>query len=164
MDFFSRLKTPLANLTLLVGWFIVSGCQTTMNVPSEMNTAVCHFTGWSKPAVDRLWQQFLESKEFIFSKSPDGNIRLDRKGSHWDHLKYGSFLEPEAWLRIEPSSEDVSDETLTTLTLKVSIITDRLSGMEETRQATQRHMEEVQDLLRQFESLLLSPVGESSDF
>jgi len=143
-------------IAISTGWV---GCQTPEGAKSERDVVTYHFTGWPKKSVDRLLQQFLLTKEFLLSEDLDGTRQYDRKGSNWDHLKYGSFLEPTAWLRIIPSFTEDKDTLHTTLRVEIEIVTDRLSRMEEKRRPRKRHMEEVRILLDQFEMLMLQPAS-----
>jgi hypothetical protein len=86
-------------------------------------------------------------------------MRFDRKGSHWDAVKYGSFLEPAVWLRLEPTFNEDKESMHTTLSIKVSLITHRLSSLEEEITPGKHHMEEANEILGYFERMMLPSVS-----
>ena len=86
-------------------------------------------------------------------------MRFDRKGSNWDTVKYGSFLEPAVWLRLEPTFNEDKESMQTTLSIKVSLITHRLSSLEEEITPGKHHMEEANEILVYFERMMLPSVS-----
>ena len=89
-------------------------------------------------------------------------MRFDRKGSHWDTVKYGSFLEPAVWLRLEPTFNEDKESMQTTLSIKVSLITHRLSSLEEKITPGKDHMEEANEILGYFERMMLQSVSSNT--
>ena len=139
--------------------FIMSACKTSHKQIPVTNPFTVYFTGWPKKSVERLLPQFMESKSFLVSRGRDGSLRFDKRSSNWDHFKYGSFLEPNAWFRIEPTISEEKDSLETVVSVQVSIITHRLSSLEETRKAKRHHLQEAKDLLHEFEMIMLQPVS-----
>ena len=68
-------------------------------------------------------------------------------------------MEPNAWIRLEPTIVEEEKSLQTKLTLKVSIITDRASSLEEVRKPKRHHLQEAKDLIQAFEIMMLQPVG-----
>ena len=153
----------IRSVLLLIACSSLIACQTSIDQKQEQATLTYHYTGWSKKSVERLLLQYLESKQFLSSESRDGIRQFDRKGSNWDNLKYGSFLEPTAWLRLETSIKEDRKLVQTTLKVDVSVITHRLSSLEETRRAQSRHIEEANEVLRYFETMMLQSVSTEPD-
>lgn len=140
----------------------MSACKTAPKELPVTNPFTVYFTGWPKQSIERLLPQFMESKSFLTSRGRDGSLRFDKKSSNWDHFKYGSFLEPNAWLRLEPSISEKKDSLQTDVTVQVTIVTHRLSSLEETRKAKRQHLQEAKDLLHEFEIIMLQPVSVES--
>lgn len=152
--------SALAIITfIIVG---TSACNTAPKQTPATNPFAVYFTGWPKQSIERLLPQFMESKSFLTSRGRDGALRFDKKSSNWDHIKYGSFLEPNAWLRLEPTISEESDSLQTDVTIEVSIITHRLSSLEETRKAKKHHLQEAKELMHDFEMIMLQPVSVES--
>ena len=140
----------------------MSACKTTPKQLPVTNPFTVYFTGWPKKSIERLLPQFMESKSFLVSRGRDGTLRFDKKSSNWDHFKYGSFLEPNAWVRLEPTISEEKDSLQTDVTVQVSIITHRQSSLEETRKANKHHLQEARDLMHDFEMIMLQPVNVES--
>jgi|GEM_PF-640330 hypothetical protein len=141
---------------------ILSACKTSPKQTPATNPFTVYFTGWPKKSIERLLPQFMESKSFLVSRGRDGTLRFDKKSSNWDHFKYGSFLEPNAWVRLEPTISEEKDSLQTDVTVQVSIITHRQSSLEETRKANKHHLQEARDLMHDFEMIMLQPVNVES--
>lgn len=152
---------PFGIVTLIC--ICLSSCQTTQKKTPVNNPFSVQFTGWPKKSVERLLNQFMESKSFLITQNREGFLRFDKKSSQWDHFKYGSFLEPNAWLRLEPTIVEEKDSLQTKLTIKVSIITHRSRSLEEIRKPKRRHLQEAKELIRAFEMMMLQPVGFEPD-
>lgn len=137
-------------------------CQTPYGQTVPQKILTYHYTGWPEKSVKRLLFQYLDSKSFLISESREGTMRFDRKGSHWDTVKYGSFLEPSVWLRLEPTFNEDKESMQTTLNVNVSLITHRLSSLEERITPGKHHMEEAKEILRYFETMMLQPVSSNT--
>jgi hypothetical protein len=155
----SIIAISFRSIVLIITYFGLVACQTPHTQNQAHHKLTFHYTGWPKKSVERLLTQYLESKQFLFSESREGSMRFDRKGSNWDSIKYGSFLEPTAWLRLEPKLKEDKDSMQTTLNLQVSVITHRLSSLEEERRPKKHHIEEANQLLRYFETMMLQSVS-----
>ncbi len=153
-----KLNIPLRFFLLLIASTGLISCQTPNGADSANNILTYHYTGWPKKSVERLLIQYLESKEFLSSVSREGMRQFDRKGSNWDSIKYGSFLEPSSWLRLETTLKEDKKANLTTLRVEVSLLTHRLSSLEEKRKPKKRHIQEAREVLRYFETMMLQPV------
>jgi hypothetical protein len=146
-------------LILILGCCSLIACQTPLGNNDEQNSLTYHYTGWPKKSVERLLLQYMKSKQFLSSETSEGLRRFDRKGSNWDSVKYGSFLEPTAWIRLETELKEDKKSMQTTLHVDVSVITHRLSSLEEKRRAHKRHLEEASEVLRYFETMMLQSVS-----
>lgn len=147
------------SLFLILGCCSLIACQTPLGNDNEHNSLTYYYTGWPKKSVERLLLQYMESKQFLTSETREGIRRFDRKGSNWDSVKYGSFLEPTAWIRLETKLKEDKETMQTTLHVSVSVITHRLSSLEEERRAQKRHLEEAGEVLRHFEVMMLQSVN-----
>lgn len=145
-------------ITLIITCCYLAACQTPLTQSQTSNTLTYYYTGWPKKSVERLLAQYLESKQFLSSESRLGTMRFDRKGSNWDSIKYGSFLEPTAWLRLEPTITEDKKSSQTKLQVEVSVITHRMSSLEEKRTAKKNHVEEAKKALKYFENMMLQSV------
>jgi len=101
----------------------------------------------------------MESKSFQSSKTLDGEIRYDREGSNWDHFRYGSFLEPTAWIRVTSRVSSDPKNNISTLHIEISVVTERISSLEEEHPPRPQHIEAVESLLREFETFMLRPAS-----
>jgi hypothetical protein len=153
----STFSFPLFFLTIACCGLIA--CQTPYGQTLPQKKLTYHYTGWPEKSVKRLLFQYLDSKNFLVSESREGTMRFDRKGSHWDTVKYGSFLEPSVWLRLEPTFNEDKESMQTTLSIKVSLITHRLSSLEEEKAPGKHHMEEANKILGYFERMMLPSVS-----
>ena len=118
-----------------------------------------HFTEWPKASVEKLFGTFMESKSFQSSKTLDGKIRYDREGSNWDHFRYGSFLEPTAWIRVSSRVSSDPKNNISTLHIEISVVTERISSLEEEHPPRPQHIEAVESLLGEFEAFMLRPAS-----
>ena len=150
---------PFRSIVLIISLCALAACQTPRGQNQTQNNLTYHYTGWPRKSVERLLTQYLESKQFLFSESRKGSVRFDMRGSNWDSIKYGSFLEPTAWLRLEPKFREDKESTQTTLEVKVSVITHRLSSLEEERIPKKHHIQEAKEVLRHFETMMLQSVS-----
>ena len=101
--------------------------------------------------ISGLFGTFMESKSFQSSKTLDGKIRYDREGSNWDHFRYGSFLEPTAWIRVSSRVSSDPKNNISTLHIEISVVTERISSLEEEHPPRPQHIEAVESLLGEFE-------------
>ena len=118
-----------------------------------------HFTEWPKASVEKLLGTFMKSKSFQSSKTLDGKIRYDREGSNWDHFRYGSFLEPTAWIRVSSRVSSDPKNNISTLHIEISVVTERISSLEEEHPPRPQHIEAVESLLGEFEAFMLRPAS-----
>jgi hypothetical protein len=150
---------PFRLIPLIIVCCGLVACQTPHSQYQAQNNLTYTYTGWPKKSVERLLSQYLESKQFLFSESREGGMRFDRKGSNWDSIEYGSFLEPTAWLRLEPNYKKDKESMQITLQIKVSVITHRLSSLEEVRTPKKKHIKEANEVLKYFETMMLQSVS-----
>ncbi len=127
---------------------------------SKPQHLTAHFTQWSRASVENLFATFMDAKSFQASDDRNGNIRYDREGNHWDHFRYGSFLEPTAWIRVSSRVSHDAESAISTLHLEISVVTDRLSSLEEEHPPRPQHLEAVRALLDEFEGFMLRPASE----
>ncbi len=137
-------------------------CQTPYGQAVPQKNLTYRYTGWPEKSVERLLFQYLDSKNFLTSESREGTMRFDRKGSNWDTVKYGSFLEPAVWLRLEPTFNEDKESMQTTLSIKVSLITHRLSSLEEEITPGKHHIKEANEILGYFERMMLQSVSSNT--
>ncbi len=142
---------------LLLVWLVVSGCVAPGKTPaSGMPRCGVGVSGASADALRKSLTAFFTLRDYALYDSDRRSLSFDRPASRWVTLRYGSFVNPETFVRMKVFVVNVGALDYW-IGFDPLIVTERGSGFEQERPFKGKASAEMQSLLELWKLQRLAP-------
>lgn len=147
------MKIQTFALSLVLGWFLVA-CSTT-SADKELSTdrKGVGVSGYSDDDIRRTLIPFFGDHDYELANSDRRTLDFDRPASKWAAMRYGSFVNPETFVRMKVIIMEVGPRDLW-IGYEPLIVTERGTSFERRAPLKGQSVKEMQSMLETWKEQL----------